>query len=89
MFLQVSLSTGTSKDEGFETDRGGALRCVSLIQLVLLNMTRVVPPILQAFIESVRTFGDTLTYKELLWSIRYVRSSPYKLKIKALLLATT
>jgi len=42
-----------------------------------------------AFIETVRKFGDNLTYKGLLWSVRYVCSSPRRLEVEALLLGTT
>jgi len=42
-----------------------------------------------AFIESVRTLGHNLTYKELLCSVRYVRASCDRMKLKAVLLATT
>jgi hypothetical protein len=44
---------------------------------------------LQAFIDSVSRFGDTLTYKGLIRNMRYVRLTPHRLELRALLLAIT
>ncbi len=84
MSLQVSLSASRDEQEALETERGGALRCWFCLYMIL-----AVPSTLQAFIESVRALGDALTYRELLRSVRYVGSSPHRMELRALLLATT
>jgi hypothetical protein len=67
---------------------GGALRLVSIIQLNTLVYDRN-PYMLQAFIDSVSRFGETLTYKGLIPNMRYVRLTPHRLELRALLLAIT
>ena len=35
----------------------------------------------------MRKFGDALTYKELLWSVRYVRLSPRRLELRGIVIS--
>jgi hypothetical protein len=44
---------------------------------------------LQAFIDPVSMFGNTLIYKGLIRNMRYVRLATHRLERRALLLATT
>ncbi len=57
-----------------ETERGGALRRVSFIQLVFVSFCSTSSePGHQAFIDTMNMFDNNLSYKELIQNVLYVR----------------
>ena len=65
---------------------GGALQRASFIQLNIF-VYYWNPQMLQTFMDSVSRFDNPLTYKGLIWYMRYVRLTPHRLELRALLLA--